>query len=113
MKNRIETERLSLICCDTKILKALAEEDPAIAELLQVQVTVKWTEFGAPAFKYSLEKISGDAEEKTWWTYLPVCKNENMLIGSCGYKGKPDKNGMIEIGYEVAETYRRRGFATE
>ena len=113
MKHKIETDRLSLICCDKKILKALVEEDPAIAELLQVQVPVKWTEFGAPAFKYSLEKISADAEEENWWTWLPVYKNENMLIGSGGYKGKPTNDGMIEIGYEVAEAYRRRGFATE
>lgn len=113
MKHRIETERLSLLCCDKEILQALVDEDSAIAKLLQINVPAKWTEFGAPAFKYALEKISADAEEETWWSYLPVYKKEKMLIGSCGYKGKPDKNGMIEIGYEVAEAYRGRGFATE
>src|SRR6185295_9923390 len=113
MKNRIETERLSLVCCDKEILQALVDEDSAIAELLQVNVPAKWTEFGAPAFKYALERISADDEEETWWSYLPVFKDENMLIGSGGYKGKPTKDGMIEIGYEVAEGYRGRGFATE
>ena len=33
-------------------------------------------------------------------------------MGSCGYKGEP-KDGMVEIGYEVAEAYRGRGLATE
>ena len=64
MKNPIETERLSLICCDKQVLQALVEDDSVIGELLQVQVPVEWTEFGAPAFKYSLEKISADAEEE-------------------------------------------------
>jgi RimJ/RimL family protein N-acetyltransferase len=35
-----------------------------------------------------------------------------MLIGNCGYKGPP-KEGVVEIGYEVAELYRGQGFATE
>ena len=35
-----------------------------------------------------------------------------MLVGNCGYKGPP-KNGVVEIGYEVAESYRGMGLATE
>ena len=47
-----------------------------------------------------------------WWAYLPVLKKTKTLLGSCGYKGDP-KNGMVEIGYEVAEAYRGWGLATE
>ena len=45
--------------------------------------------------------------------YLPILKKENLLIGSGGYKGKPDVVGVVEIGYEIYEPYRNRGFATE
>ena len=37
----------------------------------------------------------------------------NVLVGSGGYKGPPTEQGMVEIGYEIAEAYRGRGFATE
>jgi RimJ/RimL family protein N-acetyltransferase len=36
-----------------------------------------------------------------------------MLIGSCGYKGEPDSSGMVEIGYEIVQSYREKGLGTE
>ena len=39
-------------------------------------------------------------------------KKTKTLLGSCGYKGDP-KNGMVEIGYEVAAPFRGWGLATE
>src|SRR5690606_34713335 len=38
---------------------------------------------------------------------------DNLLIGSCGYKGEPDQNGTVEIGYEIKNTYRNRGYGKE
>jgi RimJ/RimL family protein N-acetyltransferase len=35
------------------------------------------------------------------------------LIGSAGFTGPPDDTGTVELGYEIAPTYRRRGYATE
>jgi RimJ/RimL family protein N-acetyltransferase len=34
------------------------------------------------------------------------------LIGTVSYKGPP-KNGVVEIGYTVVPSWRRRGLATE
>ena len=41
-----------------------------------------------------------------------MLKDENLLIGNCGYKGPP-KDGVVEIGYEVIPEYRGIGLATE
>jgi RimJ/RimL family protein N-acetyltransferase len=35
------------------------------------------------------------------------------LVGSAGFKGRPDAAGCVEIGYGVEPGWRRRGFATE
>src|SRR6266446_4854207 len=113
MRNIIETKRLLLISCDEEMLRAILSSDMAIAKLLGVNVASPWTEAGEPAFKFSLDKVSSYPEEKKWWTYLPVLKEENILIGSGGYKGKPDAEGMVEFGYEIAAAYRNRGLATE
>lgn len=48
-----------------------------------------------------------------WFFYLIIHKADNKLIGTGGFKGKPDKNGTVEIGYEIAEEYREQGYATE
>jgi RimJ/RimL family protein N-acetyltransferase len=34
-------------------------------------------------------------------------------IGSCGFKGAPDENGVVEIAYGIEESHRNQGFATE
>ena len=108
----IETNRLSLICCNKEILEALFKGDNTLAALLQINIPVKWTEFGEPAFKYTYDNILNGSGKIQWWSYLPVLKNTKTLLGSCGYKGDP-KNGMVEIGYEIAEAYRSLGLATE
>ena len=108
----IETPRLTLICCSKEILEVLFKGDDALAAFLQINIPAKWTEFGEPAFKFTYDKITDSNVKQEWWAYLPVLRKTKTLVGSCGYKGQP-KNGMVEIGYEVAEGYRGWGLATE
>ncbi len=44
---------------------------------------------------------------------MTIDHQTKTLLGSCGYKGEPDENGMVEIGYEVAKDFRNQGYATE
>jgi [ribosomal protein S5]-alanine N-acetyltransferase len=108
----IDTPRLRLACCNNEIIEALFEGDAKLAALLGVVIPGKWTEFGEPAFRWTYDKINAGTGKQEWLAYLPVLRSENMLVGSCGYKGNP-ANGMVEIGYEVAEGYRGKGLATE
>jgi len=109
----IETKNLKLIPCDTDILKAAIEGNKILAEKINVTVQDGWTEFGIGALQYSLDKLTESEQERNWWTYFPVHKQDNTLIGSGGYKGKPTTDGIVEIGYEIAPNYRNRGLATE
>jgi RimJ/RimL family protein N-acetyltransferase len=36
----------------------------------------------------------------------------DRLVGTAGYKGPPDDNGEVEIGYAVIETERLKGYAS-
>lgn len=111
-KMRIQTERLELISCDQELLRKLIYDTGEFAKLLDIKIPEKFTEFGLSPLQYSLDKLN-DAAEIGWWTYLPVHIQANMLIGTCGYKGKPDKDGMVEIGYEVVEALRNKGYGKE
>lgn len=113
MKDTIQTSRLNLVVCDKPLLEAIIAGDAALKTHLKMELAENWTEFGEPAFLFSLAKVNDFPEEATWWAYLPVLLSENKVIGSCGYKGKADENGCVEIGYEIAESYRNQGFATE
>ena len=34
-------------------------------------------------------------------------------IGTCGFKGPPDSEGMVEIAYGIAPEHQKQGYATE
>jgi [ribosomal protein S5]-alanine N-acetyltransferase len=113
MNALINASRLNMICCSVELLEKIIEGNDALSNFLNVTVPERWGEFGMDPFRYSLEKIKAHANETEWWTYLSILKEENTLIGNGGFKGPPDQNGMVEIGYEIAINYRNRGFATE
>jgi ribosomal-protein-alanine N-acetyltransferase len=35
------------------------------------------------------------------------------LLGICGFKGRPDEAGSVEIGYSILRQFRANGYATE
>lgn len=112
-KMTIETNNLRLIPCDTEILKSALQGNEVLAKKINATVEDNWTEFGVAALKYSLDRLTESEEEKNWWTYFPIHKQDNKLIGSGGYKGRPTADGTVELGYEIAPGYRNRGLATE
>jgi RimJ/RimL family protein N-acetyltransferase len=37
----------------------------------------------------------------------------DVVIGTCGFKGPPGPDGMVEIAYGIATDHQRKGYATE
>lgn len=109
----IETKNLLLISCETEILKSAIQGNEILAKKINVPVQDNWTEFGVGPLQYSLDRLTESEEEKNWLTYFPIHKQDNKLIGSGGYKGKPTIDGIVELGYEIAPKYRNRGLGTE
>jgi len=109
----LESENLKLIACDPDILKSAIQGNDSLAQKLNIKVQDNWTEFGVGALQYSLDKLSEGKDESGWWTYFPILKQSQSLIGSGGYKGKPTPEGIVEIGYEIAPQFRNLGYATE
>lgn len=108
----LSTKRLLLINSTLEILEKVLTNDEALGQYLDIKIPESWTEFGAAPFQYALDRIKTNPEDSTWWSWLPILEAENILIGNCGYKGPPI-DGVVEIGYEVANLYRMQGFATE
>lgn len=109
----IETKRLRLVAGDREMLTSAIQGNTVLSEKLGAEVPENWTEFGTVALQYSLDRMREKDEEKNWWTYFPIHKIDNVLIGSGGYKGSPGADGTVEIGYEIAPSYRDHGLATE
>ncbi|MFD7709274.1 GNAT family N-acetyltransferase [Streptomyces sp. NPDC059785] len=48
-----------------------------------------------------------------WGTYVLVRREDGRAVGAMGFHGAPDEEGRTEIGYDLAEAARGRGYATE
>jgi RimJ/RimL family protein N-acetyltransferase len=42
-----------------------------------------------------------------------VERDGGAVVGSCGFKGPPDADGMVELAYAIDSDRRGRGYATE
>jgi [ribosomal protein S5]-alanine N-acetyltransferase len=113
MVETITTERLILLPCTLEMLRSAIESNRTLSDFLGVIVQDHWTEFGIQPLSYVRDKLLSDPNQLGWWTYFVIHKEDNKLIGTGGYQGLPDQNGMVEIGYEIAAEYRDKGLATE
>ncbi len=108
----IETPRLKLVPCDDTIFDALKMGNNILSIVLGANVPKKWTEV-RDTFSYAAKRWKEHPPLHNWWLYLILYKTENMLIGSCGFKGEPNEAGEVEIGYEIRPEQQGIGLGTE
>lgn len=46
-------------------------------------------------------------------SFSVVARDGGGVVGSCGFKGPPDADGVVELAYGIDPAYRGRGYATE
>jgi RimJ/RimL family protein N-acetyltransferase len=63
---------------------------------------------------YTLKWLSGQPENHLYCTMWIIVEKENkIIIGDLSFKGAPNKNGDIEIGYGTQPLHQRNGYMTE
>jgi [ribosomal protein S5]-alanine N-acetyltransferase len=107
----IRTQNLLLKPATLPLLDSIVNDKSRLETLLGVAIPDKWPDY-REAYSFSYKLLKADPTILSWWTYLFICPDEKSLVGSGGFKGKP-KDGVVEIGYEIAPEFRNRGFATE
>ena len=92
---------------------AAAAGDAALARHLGAPVADGWMEF-PEAFAYWRDRLAADPGLAAWGLYGFFLRDEGgVLVGGGGFKGRPDADGVVEIGYGIAPAFRRRGLARE
>lgn len=94
---RLETQRLLVIPCTEKT----------------VEITINQAYDNGPEISTYLTQLKADPSLLNWGSWLVIKKSDGTVIGDIGFKGKPDENRVVEIGYGLLEDYRNKGFATE
>jgi len=111
----IETARLRLVPCELNHFEAILDDERRLAPALGVTLAEDWLGFPAAreAMRPCYEHLKSNPSVLGWWTYLFVHKADRALVGLGGFKGGPDAEGAVEIGYALAPAYRGAGLATE
>lgn len=118
MRSAIEigTPRLTLVGAHGVLLRAELEGHTSLATAIGATVPHAWPpEHHEPSvIQWALEKAQSLASEAIWHLYYIVLRDSPLaVIGTCGFKGRPDATGCVEVGYSVLSEFQRRGYATE
>ena len=115
MSALIRTRRLELRPAGQADLEAELSGRAALAARLGVAIPEEWPPelYDEAAIRYTLDVVRAAGGDSTWALYYMIDPELATAVGVCGYKGPPDAEGTVEIGYSVVTAYRRRGYATE
>lgn len=93
----LQTERLKLIPCTDQSLSIFSSEEFEIG----------------PHMKMHLEELKKDSTLLGWGVWLVINKETNTIIGDIGFKGKPNSQKTVEVGYGIIPFAQSKGYATE
>lgn len=108
----IETDHLHLIPCEPGHIAALLHSRQDLAATLQVRLPDGWPHFPEAFSLETYARLQADPALRQWYGYFFIHPQTRALVGSGGFAGPPDADGVVEIGYEIAPEYQNRGFAT-
>jgi RimJ/RimL family protein N-acetyltransferase len=118
MARPFRTARLELIPATPELTRLAMDDEPGLARALEAAIPPTWPHdyLDRGAFEFMLERLARAPDQAGWWMYFAIhaeSGSSRTLIGSAGYKGPPDAEGTVEIGYGVVSDRRRRGLASE
>lgn len=110
----ITSQRLFLMPATLPILEAMVQRNwNKVSDLLGgVYFADNWNRF-PETVAWTYERIKSHPDESGWWMYIILHGIDARVAGICGYKGKPNAEGEVEIGYEIADRYQEQGLASE
>ncbi|WP_417310665.1 GNAT family N-acetyltransferase [Devosia sp.] len=71
--------------------------------------------FDAGALAWFIAQLRADPAVAPWLGNYVVADIASVetLVGSAGFKGPPDADGNVEIGYSIVDAFQRRGFGRQ
>ena len=108
---KLTTDRTILLPIDIEIINAISAG--TLNQVSEYYHNEEWPEDDLketfPVFKELLMENGSDGFNM----WLIIEKENNRIIGSAGYIGKPDSEGNIEIGFGIIPSRRGKGFCSE
>lgn len=101
---------VSLVRAELHLMDAALAGDEALAQALGHDVVPGWATF-TEALGPTRDAVAANPSGSAWGTRLFVAGDPPELVGWGGFKGPP-RDGIVELGYEIAASRQGRGLAT-
>jgi ribosomal-protein-alanine N-acetyltransferase len=110
----LKTERLDIIPCSLQVARAIVTDKSKVETILSARVSDSWPAPDLLEFlPFYAQQLETDLSLLGWGVWLMIHVTERVVIGDVGFKGKPDHEATVEIGYSVIPAFRNRGYALE
>lgn len=116
VKEVLQTPKLYLLALSLEQLRTAQSDIAALEKQLQLPIDrTVITEIVERAITMKIAKMERALRpDHGWYTYwLVVIKESATGAGLIGFKGAPDQDGHVEIGYGIAPTFQNNGYITE
>jgi RimJ/RimL family protein N-acetyltransferase len=101
---------IELVPAELPLLDAAIASDEQLALELGRPVAPGWATF-TEALPRVREQVAGWPDGARWGPRFFLAGEPSELVGWGGFKGPP-REGVVELGYEIAASHRERGLAT-
>jgi [ribosomal protein S5]-alanine N-acetyltransferase len=111
----LASARLELVPATLAIVQADLRDRGELGRLLDALVPEFWPPpfVDAAALEWIITALRADPDCLLWLGRYFVLKEPRVVIGWGGFKGRPDAQGTVEIGYSIVEPFQGRGYGTE
>jgi len=112
----LASRRMLLVAANTDLVNADLQGSEELGSLLDAAIPDNWPPelYDREPMRFALRQLADPAEQGwSFWYLLTGDEAHREVLGICGFKGRPDAAGSVEIGYSVLPQYRNQGFATE
>jgi ribosomal-protein-alanine N-acetyltransferase len=112
----IDTDHLRLLPLSIEELHLYLEHPAKLERSMALPISQSiLSENLARAIKMKIERMSSaNRGDHLWYTYWLIrIKGDGFGAGMVGFKGAPNLEGEVEIGYGIDPKYQGRGFMTE